>query len=207
MMILYRAICLINGYCFGCFLTAVIVVKHFTGKSIFNIGSGNPGMANVMTDVSKKQGFLVLLGDVLKTTLAILIAWLIAGKALGYITVAMWTGLGAVLGHNYPVWHHFRGGKGVAVTCTYLVLGFPLWGTLSCVLGAIITLVSGDLWLGAISIPLIATPLAFWKLGMEGGIILVIMLVLMTLKNYDGVIKILRGEEKRKFRRKKKEDA
>lgn len=55
----------------------------------------------------------------------------------------LWAGLGAVLGHNFPLWRGFRGGKGVAVTCAALILFSPLWGTAACLSGLAVTLLSG----------------------------------------------------------------
>ncbi len=64
---------LLIGYLCGCFLTADVVARAFAHKSVFQIGTGNPGMANVMARVGKKAGFLVLAGDIIKTLLAFLI--------------------------------------------------------------------------------------------------------------------------------------
>ena len=62
-----RLLCLAAGYLFGCFLTAEVVARCTAGESARQIGSGNPGMANIMTHLGKRAGLLVLAGDVLKT--------------------------------------------------------------------------------------------------------------------------------------------
>ena len=63
---IYKSILLILGYLYGTMLTATFVVKHSTGNDVSKIGSGNPGMANVMEHIGKKEGVLVLAGDILK---------------------------------------------------------------------------------------------------------------------------------------------
>ena len=62
--------CIAIGYVLGNILTAEIVTHLMAGRSAYQMGSGNPGMANVMTQMGKKAGLLVLLGDVLKTAAA-----------------------------------------------------------------------------------------------------------------------------------------
>lgn len=157
---LERLGCLLVGYLFGNFLTAELVVKKLTGKRAKTIGSGNPGMANVSANLGIKSGLIVLAGDILKTTLAVFICshWLF--ESIGVIAV-FYTGLGTVIGHNYPVWNRFKGGKGVAVTCMYIVLASPLWGILSCGVGLGFVLVTRFLPFGGVMIPVVFSIPAF----------------------------------------------
>lgn len=180
---MYEGMSLIIGYLFGCFLTAVVVVKLSKGMNVFEIGSHNPGMANVMANVGKKEGALVLIGDILKTVLALLICWILFSEELGH-DVLLWSGMGVLLGHNFPFWHKFNGGKGVAVSCTVLIIAMPVWGTIACVVGGIITIATAFLSLGAVLIPLFAIPFAFWQLGLTGGIFICIMEVIMLLRHF-----------------------
>ena len=109
-----RVLCLGAGYLFGCFLTAEIVARCTAGCSAREIGTGNPGMANILTHLGKPAGFLVLAGDVLKTAAACWFCWQ-AAPELGH-TALLYGGLGAVLGHNWPFWNKFRGRRcGAAV--------------------------------------------------------------------------------------------
>ena len=66
---LYRTGCILTGYFCGCFLTAEAVSGHVTGKSASRLGTGNPGMANIMAQLGFKWGMLVLAGDLLKVLL------------------------------------------------------------------------------------------------------------------------------------------
>lgn len=96
------------------------------GQKRRTIGSCNPGTANITRQMGKAWGLLVLAGDLLKTAAA---CWLCAAlfPELGRL-VYLWAGLGATLGHNFPVWLGFRGGKGVATTCACFCFCFPRSG-------------------------------------------------------------------------------
>lgn len=203
---MYQVICLLIGYVCGCFLTAVVVVRLMAHEDVFQVGSGNPGMANVMHRVGKKAGFLVLAGDVIKTLLAFGISYLVARDHLGLGTILAMAGLGTVLGHNYPIWHKFKGGKGVTVTVAYMVVSLIPWGAIIGIAAGIFAIVTGDLWTAAILAPVVAIPFAFWQQGTMGGIVMIILAVIMIIKNIDGTIKVLKGEEYRRFKKKSDKD-
>ena len=193
-------ICTVIGYLCGCFLTAELAARLAEGKSASEIGSGNPGMANIMANLGKKAGFFVLAGDVGKTLIAFGVSWLLAGGLPGRETF-LWAGLGVVLGHNFPFWKKFRGGKGVAVTCTWLIFFMPVWGTVSCIAGGAVVLATGYLPLGAVLIPLLGTCFAFFSQGIMAGIFFLLSFLLMLSRHYRGLLRIVRGTEERKFRR------
>lgn len=190
---------LVIGYLFGSFLTAETVSYKYFGKSIQSIGTGNPGMANVMSQIGKKQGMLVLIGDILKIIVAVILVWIITAPT-ATDQIILYTGFGGILGHNYPFWRKFHGGKGVTVTCTWLILLMPLWGTLCCLIGGIITLLTGYLPLGAILIPLFAIPFAFWQKGSISGFIVILASFIILTKHYHGLVRIIQGKETKKFR-------
>ena len=124
-----RLACILLGYLFGSFLTAEVVARVVSGKSARRLGTGNPGMANIMAQLGKGAGLLTLAGDTLKTVAACGAAYYATAPLIGQASI-LYAGLGAVLGHNYPAWAGFRGGKGVAVTCGWLVLYLPFWALL-----------------------------------------------------------------------------
>lgn len=143
---------LLIGYAFGCFLTADVVCRRLAGKSVFQVGVGNPGMANVGHELGTRAAALVLAGDIAKT----LAAWLVV-RALFPANAAV-CGLaattGATIGHNFPAWHRFRGGKGVTTTCSAIILAAPALGIGSAVVGLVVVLLSGYLCVGAEAITL-----------------------------------------------------
>lgn len=194
-----KILCLGIGYLFGGLLTAEAVARAVSGKSVRQLGSGNPGMANVMQTLGVRAGLLVLAGDLLKTAAACGIGFCAAGHAIGRL--ALWyAGLGAVLGHDYPLWSRFRGGKGVAVTCGWLMLCMPLSGTLCCLAGGAAVLWRGYLPLGAVLVPALAVWPAWRAAGAEGGLVVLAAALLMLLRHRNGLRRILRGTEPKYFR-------
>lgn len=112
-----RFACLLIGYIFGLFQTAYFLGKS-KGIDIRNYGSGNSGTTNALRVLGTKAGIIVLLGDAFKCVFAVLIARFTFGMIhpeLSYL-YCMYAGAGAILGHNYPFYMNFKGGKGIAAT-------------------------------------------------------------------------------------------
>ena len=112
-----RLICLIIGYAFGLIQTAYIYGRMH-GIDIRTVGSGNAGTTNALRVLGKKAGLVVFLGDVTKTVAAVIVVRLIFGASYAdsiYMLV-LYTAAGVILGHNYPFYLGFRGGKGIAAT-------------------------------------------------------------------------------------------
>jgi glycerol-3-phosphate acyltransferase PlsY len=96
------------GYLLGSVDFGVIVPRLF-GVDIYGTGSGNPGATNVLRTMGRKEAALVLLGDLAKGVGAAALGSWAGGPVVGFAA-----GLAAVAGHCFPVWHRFKGGKGVA---------------------------------------------------------------------------------------------
>ena len=116
-MILVRLACLVIGYCFGLFQTAFIYGK-MNGIDIREKGSGNAGTTNALRVLGKKAGIIVFFGDALKALFAMILVHLLFGKSYPHMTALLriYAGAGAILGHNFPFYMGFRGGKGIAAT-------------------------------------------------------------------------------------------
>ncbi len=133
MEILYRVICIIIGYIFGLFQTGYIYGR-LNHVDIRDYGSGNAGTTNAMRVLGKKAGVITYLGDMLKGVLAgCVIRFLCAfvfdiGSGDGYISMEyiliMYGGIGVVLGHNYPFYMGFKGGKGIAASSGVVISMF-----------------------------------------------------------------------------------
>ncbi len=119
-----RIICLAIGYVFGLFQTAYIYGK-LHGVDIRQVGSGNAGTTNTLRVFGTKAGLIVFAGDVLKCMLAVLLVRMLYGssKADVIYLLMLYTAMGAILGHNFPFYLQFRGGKGIAATAG-LILAF-----------------------------------------------------------------------------------
>lgn len=123
---LSRIICLAVGYVCGLFQTSYIYGKK-NGIDIREHGSGNAGTTNALRTLGKKAGALTLLGDCLKCVLAILIVkMLFAGHGgTDLPLLELYAGAGCILGHNFPFYLNFKGGKGIAASVG-LLLAFDL---------------------------------------------------------------------------------
>lgn len=119
-----RVICLLIGYVFGLFQTAYIYGR-LHGIDIRNYGSGNAGTTNTLRVFGTKAGLLVLLGDILKCILAVAITGAIFKTTHGdeVYLLKMYAAAGAIVGHNFPFYLKFKGGKGIAATAG-LILSF-----------------------------------------------------------------------------------
>ena len=178
-----RIFCILTGYLCGSFLTAELVAQERIGKSAFEIGTGNPGMANLAEQGGVGCAFRVLAGDVGKTLLACLLCRYVCGAELGTLAAA-YAGLGCILGHDYPFWHWFHGGKGVACNAAALI-------------GLTAVLLTGYLPLGAVLIPAAFILPAFLEYGPELGFLTVIMTFIMLRQHAPGLRNMILGTEKK----------
>lgn len=113
----WNLLCLAIGYFCGCISSAYIVGK-FYHLDIRNSGSGNAGTTNVLRTLGKLPALLTFVGDFLKAAIPVLIIRLFIGTPENWYLLALYIGLGVVLGHNYPFYLKFKGGKGIAVTAS-----------------------------------------------------------------------------------------
>ncbi len=111
------ALALVAAYLIGS-VDFGVIVPRLMGIDIYEHGSGNPGTSNVFRTLGKKAAAMVLLGDATKGLLAVAVAAAISGSE----PVAHAAGLTAVLGHVFPAWHRFKGGRGVATA-----IGAAIW--------------------------------------------------------------------------------
>lgn len=119
-------ICLVSGYLFGCFSTGFLISKLYH-VDIRKYGSGNVGTTNALRTLGWKAGALTFLGDFIKAVIPILLFRLLIFKDYeDNQLLALYTGFGVVLGHNYPFWLKFKGGKGIAVTTGVMAAFDPL---------------------------------------------------------------------------------
>lgn len=128
-----RLVCVAIGYVFGLFQTGYIYGKlHHV--DIRQHGSGNAGTTNALRTLGWKAGLITFLGDAFKCIFAVLAARLLFGNSHPDIlpVLAMYAGMGAVLGHNYPFYLKFKGGKGIAATAGLLASTVNIWMVLIC---------------------------------------------------------------------------
>ena len=128
MSILQLCVCFILGYIFGNIPNGYLYAKS-QGVDIYHQGSGNPGSTNVLRTLGKRAGITVLLMDIAKCMVPIflmILFWKPANEDQKTL-ILMLTGIGAILGHNYPILPGVKGGKGVACTGALLIALAPLY--------------------------------------------------------------------------------
>ena len=124
--ILTGIVILIIGYAFGCFSTGYLVGR-MNGMDIRSTGSGNIGTTNALRSLGAKAGAMTFLGDLLKTFIPTLLVKFVYCPQMGYgadltYMFTLFAGLGVVLGHNFPITLHFKGGKGIAVSAAVIIV-------------------------------------------------------------------------------------
>jgi glycerol-3-phosphate acyltransferase PlsY len=183
---------LLFGYLCGSIPFGLILTRMAGLGDVRSIGSGNIGATNVLRTGNKKLAAATLLADALKGTVAVVVAREFIG-----MEAALIAGLGAFLGHLYPVWLKFKGGKGVA---TYLgvLLG----------LAPLIVLVFAAVWLGMAKLfrysslaalaAAVVVPIALYFYGRPEVASLFVVLSLITiLKHHENIRRLLAGTESR----------
>ncbi len=191
---MYRLISLLIGYIFGNILTAEIVSRRTSGESVFDRGTGNSGMANIVNLDGVKYGAIVLVGDLAKTFIPCLLCRFALFPEQG-VLAATYAGLGVILGHNFPIWHKLKGGKGVSCTCAALVCISFGYGLLACIIGLIGVVMSSYLPIGAILIPIAFLLPAFLKYGVEVGVLAVGIALIMFQRHLQGLKGVFAGTE------------
>lgn len=209
--IIYRILCLLGGYAFGLFQTAYIIGKiHHI--DIREYGSGNSGATNALRVLGKRAGIMVYLGDCLKCVIACLITRLIFNHFAPDITLLMvvYTGLGVVLGHIFPFYMGFKGGKGISAISGAVISLLDLRIILPClVVFILVVAISRYVSLGSIVLMLqmwimymifvIRNPEQIYHLGqqyvIESIIVLGCLAALAIYKHKANIIRLLHGEE------------
>ena len=203
-MVLPLLLVAVAAYLCGCFNGAVIVSKYILRDDVRNHGSGNAGFTNMMRNYGKKAAIITFVGDILKTVLAVLIGWCVFGYLTAYIA-----GLACLIGHVFPVFYNFRGGKGVVCLATILLM--LDWRLFLILLAIFIILVLGTKYISAGSVicamlfPLILNRMNDTPFKMIEIIALAIA-VIIVVKHRENIKRIFNGTES-KFAFKKSKSA
>ncbi|NNF64931.1 MAG: glycerol-3-phosphate 1-O-acyltransferase PlsY [Acidimicrobiia bacterium] len=183
-------IALVFGYLLGSVDFAVLVARA-RGVDIYAVGSGNPGTSNVLRSVGKKAAALVLVGDLLKGLAAAAF-----GVWIGEVTAGYLAGLGAVVGHVFPVWHRFKGGRGVATSIGAIVWLSPIWGAMVAVSWMGVVAVTKTASIASIVAMVLLVPglLVFGARGIDL-LIAGVMALLVLARHAPNIRRLLSGEE------------
>ena len=116
----WNFICLVIGYFCGCISSGYIVGK-ISHIDIRDKGSGNAGTTNVLRTLGKLPALLTFAGDLFPAIIPVLVLRLVLDTPVDWYLLCLYMGLGVVLGHNYPFYLKFKGGKGIAVTSAVIL--------------------------------------------------------------------------------------
>lgn len=177
---IFHIICVLIGCLFGNFQSSYILVRAFRGKDIRSVGSHNAGTMNTIVNEGAALGIATFLLDVLKTVLASALCLYIFGGEDKSLVLA-YAGLGAALGHEFPFWLRFKGGKGVAVALAFLIMFDYRILILSVVFALLVMLIMRKLWLGSAAIAVIMSVGAFCFYSVETGIVVTVQAALIII--------------------------
>lgn len=213
------AVLLAVAYLIGSIPFSYLVARVFAGKDVRQEGSGNVGATNVARTAGKLAGILALAGDLAKGVVVILIArwmvvrpdWPYAAGPQPWESREMWValaGLIAILGHMFPVWLRFHGGKGVATAGGVILALDPRVFVAAVLVFAIVVLLSRMVSLASIvtasSIPLlfrfVAVDSPYWRTVISIGIALAVI-----VKHHSNIARLAGGKERRLGRKKEDE--
>ena len=184
---------IVAAYLLGSVAFGIIVSKLFGLPDPRTVGSGNPGATNVLRSGKKLAAALTLLGDVLKGWLPVWLA--LQSDMLMWVVASV--GLAVFLGHLYPIFYKFKGGKGVATALGVMVALSPLLGILAVVTWVVVFAVSRYSSLAAIVAAALAPAYAWFLLSAYSDYVIAvtIMAVMLIWRHRSNIQKLLTGTE------------
>ncbi len=206
-----RLYCIVIGYIFGLFQTAFIYGKMH-GIDIREYGSGNAGTTNTLRVLGTRAGLIVLAGDIIKTILAVVICSLLFGKAHPeeLYLLKLYAAAGAILGHNFPFYLKFKGGKGIAATAGLVLSFHPSFIPVGVILffGAFlvthyVSLGSLLVYLGIMIQMIISGQAGLFQTSqailIEMYIITAFLMIMAYYKHRENIKRLIKGEERKTY--------
>jgi len=209
-----RIICICIGYAFGLIQTGYLYGK-INHIDIREHGSGNAGTTNALRTLGWKAGAITFLGDCLKCVCAVFFVRMIFAQShLGELPLlAMYAGVGAVIGHNYPFYLKFKGGKGIAVTAGLILSTNWVMTLVALVVFVSLVAVTRYVSVGSLAVVLLffIEVVVYGQMGgfrMEQGLlyelylVVVMLMVLTVFKHRENVKRLMNGTENKIGRKK-----
>ncbi|MDO5022285.1 MAG: glycerol-3-phosphate 1-O-acyltransferase PlsY [Eubacteriales bacterium] len=178
------------GYLLGCFATGLLVSKK-AGVNIREKGSKSTGATNVSRILGIKKGLITFLGDFIKALLAVIIGTQIAGR-----DGALVAGLAAIIGHNWPLFFRFKGGKGISSSCAILLYLFPVPAIISFAAALIVIIISKYVSLGSLTILSVSAAIVlFTKPFFPDAVFCIVILLLGVIRHRSNLARLINGKE------------
>jgi glycerol-3-phosphate acyltransferase PlsY len=194
----YAPLALLLGYLLGSIPFGLLLTQAAGAGDVRKIGSGNIGATNVLRTGHRGLAAATLALDLLKGTVAVLVVWEVAKRFVAFeaYQLSYIAGLGAFLGHIYPVWLRFAGGKGVA-TFIGVLLGLQVPAALLfCLVWVLVALTTRYSSLAALT-GTAAVVIFYLAFGQAGLLYILIMAILIFIKHEANIRRLLAGEESR----------
>ncbi len=206
--ILALVIVAVAAYLFGSLNSAIIVCKAVKHDDIRKYGSNNAGLTNVLRTYGKSVALITLLCDLFKGIFAVTLARTIVGNVLGImffgenLFIGYVAGLAVVLGHIFPLYYGFRGGKGVLTSCTTMLAIDPLSMSIALLVFIIVVVLTKYVSLGSITAAVvypIATAISQILLGtngvLENSVLACLLSIIVIVKHRTNIIRLIKGNE------------
>lgn len=186
--------CLAIGYLLGNIQTAIIVSRAYYHDDVRNHGSGNAGSTNMVRVFGYGPGAITFAGDFTKAFLGVLLGQLICGEIGGYIAAFF-----VVIGHCWPMFVGFRGGKGVASSYSIALFTFPLGAVIALAIGGVILLVNKKMSIMSLTAMLIffITTLIFRMDNIPLIVLSGLLTVVVFVRHIENIQRLMHGEEQR----------
>ncbi len=232
MKIILLIVCGIVGYLLGSINTSVILSRLVYKEDIREKGSGNAGTTNALRSFGKKAAVITLLGDFLKGILSVLLAWVLVPDGIEalaeVITIpprflsgisdgtkelaGVIAGAAAILGHNFPLYFGFKGGKGVLTSLAVMLMLAPIPALIALIVFLVVVAISRYVSLGSMTAAFILPFLIYFRgnyISQPGGFTYTFWLslgvaVLVIIRHQANIGRLIRGEESKVFSKKKK---
>ncbi len=211
MLLTERIICLLIGYAFGCIQSAFIIGRLVGKIDIRDYGSGNAGFTNTSRVLGAKAGISVFLLDLFKLIAAYIVCSLIFdgdGSFVNGTTLlpGMYAGIGTVLGHNFPFYLKFRGGKGIACTLGLMLCVDWKVALITYAIGFAVFMAKKYISLASLTMALVYPVLMIvFGFALEPVILMFVLCALAYIKHKSNIERLISGNEN-KFRFGKKSD-
>lgn len=185
-------LCILIGYLLGCFPTATLVCRLYGKDDVRNHGSGNAGSTNMVRVYGILPGLMTFLGDFLKAVAGYFLGCLLMGLVGGYIA-----GFAVVVGHCWPVFAGFHGGKGAASSCGIAIAVFPLGALAALAAGAVLFAITKRVSIMSLSsVTILFVLMLIFKHDNLPLIILgALLAAVMFIRHRENIARLIRGEE------------
>ncbi len=194
--IILAIVSILIGYLFGS-INPAIILSRAKGKDIREMGSGNAGATNTLRNYGKASALIVMLCDVLKCVIAVLIAGFVADMFIPEFALfaKIFASAGCILGHNFPLYFGFKGGKGIVVSATAIFMLDWRIGLIALLSFVVIFSLSRFVSLGSIMSACVAVAASLFMADTEIFWFVTFAAVLTIIRHRTNIVRLVKGTE------------